>query len=228
MEAIGRFAGGIVHDIKNILTVLLLNTDLLEDDYNVEHHMDELSGIRESIEEIKKMSELLINFSHTRDQKFGVFAPVGEIQSLQRWIRNILGRYNILEITSSIDSLRIRGDIDKFRQAIINLVMNAKDAMDSVKGKKELAIGTGLSEADGFPAVVVSLKDTGVGISREHLDKVLEPFFTTKPVGQGTGLGLSLCFGIVENHGGRLEIESTPDEGTEVKVILPVKDSGKE
>jgi two-component system NtrC family sensor kinase len=76
--------------------------------------------------------------------------------------------------------------------------------------------------------VVVSVKDTGIGIPPENLNKIFEPFFSTKPVGKGTGLGLSLCFGIVEAHGGRIDIRSRVGEGTEVSVILPARESRKE
>ena len=76
--------------------------------------------------------------------------------------------------------------------------------------------------------MVVSVKDTGVGIPPENLSKVFEPFFSTKPVGKGTGLGLSLCFGIVEAHGGRIDIKSKVGKGTEIAVILPARESGKE
>ncbi len=93
--------------------------------------------------------------------------------------------------------------------------------MDPVTGPKELTIGSYLDEGNP-PSVIVSVKDTGEGIPEEILSKVLEPFFSTKPVGKGTGLGLSLCFGIVEAHGGRLEIKSRVGVGTEVKIILPV------
>ena len=102
------------------------------------------------------------------------------------------------------------------------------DAMESVNELKELTICSYTAEDGGSPSVAVSIKDTGVGIPEENLDKVLEPFFSTKPVGKGTGLGLSLCFGIIEAHGGRLEIKSQPGRGTEVAVILPVKAPGKE
>lgn len=76
--------------------------------------------------------------------------------------------------------------------------------------------------------MAVSIKDTGIGIPKENMDKIFEPFFSTKPVGKGTGLGLSLCFGLIEAHGGRVEIESEPGKGTEVKVILPIRESVKE
>jgi len=91
-----------------------------------------------------------------------------------------------------------------------------------VPGTKELTIHSYLSDEDESPSVVVSVKDTGEGIPEVLLGKVLEPFFSTKPVGRGTGLGLSFCFGIVEAHGGRLKIKSQVGIGTEVNIILPV------
>ena len=94
--------------------------------------------------------------------------------------------------------------------------------METVSGPKELTIHSYLSDEDESPTVVVSVKDTGEGIPEEILSKVLEPFFSTKQVGRGTGLGLSLCFGIVEAHGGRLGITSQVGVGTEVKILLPL------
>jgi signal transduction histidine kinase len=98
--------------------------------------------------------------------------------------------------------------------------------MDTAEGRKELTIRSYKNE--GTSQVAVSVTDTGAGISEENLSKVFEPFFSTKPVGKGTGLGLSLCFGIIEAHGGRIEIKSKPGKGTEVVVYLPVKGPRKE
>jgi two-component system NtrC family sensor kinase len=100
--------------------------------------------------------------------------------------------------------------------------------MDNVEGIKELTISSYLVDDEESPSIAVSVKDTGIGIPKEDLDKVFEPFFSTKPVGKGTGLGLSLCYGIIETHGGRLEISSQPGKGTEIRVILPLSRSGKE
>jgi two-component system NtrC family sensor kinase len=100
--------------------------------------------------------------------------------------------------------------------------------MDEVTGPKELIIDSHIAKDEGNPRVAVSVKDSGEGIPKENLDKVLEPFFSTKPVGKGTGLGLSLCFGIIEAHGGRIEIKSQPGKGTEVVILLPMIQSEKE
>jgi two-component system NtrC family sensor kinase len=122
----------------------------------------------------------------------------------------------------SKDLPKVMGDSNQLEQVFLNLISNARDAMEAIEGPKELTIRSLFTEDLGSPSVLVSIKDSGVGIPEENLDKVFEPFFTTKTVGRGTGLGLSLCFGIVEAHGGRIEIKSQPGKGTEVKVLLPV------
>ncbi|NTV59009.1 MAG: histidine kinase, partial [Deltaproteobacteria bacterium] len=124
---------------------------------------------------------------------------------------------------------KVMGDPNQLEQVFLNLISNARDAIDDAGGhKKELTIRSSFLEDGGSPSVVVSVKDSGTGIPAENLNKIFEPFFSTKPVGKGTGLGLSLCFGIVEAHGGRIDIKSKVGEGTEVSVILPARESGKE
>jgi two-component system NtrC family sensor kinase len=121
------------------------------------------------------------------------------------------------------------GDPNQLEQVFLNLISNARDAIDDAAGrKKELTIRSAFSDDGGSPCIVVSVKDTGIGIPLENLSKIFEPFFSTKPVGKGTGLGLSLCFGIVEAHGGRIDIKSQVGEGTEIRVILPAREQGKE
>jgi two-component system NtrC family sensor kinase len=121
------------------------------------------------------------------------------------------------------------GDPNQLEQVFLNLISNARDAIDDAAGrKKELTIRSGFLDDGGTPSVVVTVKDTGIGIPPENLTKIFEPFFSTKPVGKGTGLGLSLCFGIVEAHGGRIDIKSKVGDGTEISVILPARESGKE
>jgi two-component system NtrC family sensor kinase len=93
--------------------------------------------------------------------------------------------------------------------------------MGKVDRKRELTMSTGLILRNGWNDMEISFKDTGSGIPEENLDKIFEPFFSTKQVGKGTGLGLSICYGIIEAHGGRIEVESKLDEGTTFRVILP-------
>ncbi len=95
--------------------------------------------------------------------------------------------------------------------------------LDEKQGEKELIISSYTKNDDNEHYVVVSFEDNGTGIPEEILDKVIEPFFSTKAVGKGTGLGLSLCFGIIESHEGRIDIQSKEGEGTNVQIFIPVK-----
>jgi two-component system NtrC family sensor kinase len=116
---------------------------------------------------------------------------------------------------------KIWGDANQLEQVFLNLISNARDAMGKVDRKRELTMSTGLILRNGWNDMEISFKDTGSGIPEENLDKIFEPFFSTKQVGKGTGLGLSICYGIIEAHGGRIEVESKLDEGTTFRVILP-------
>jgi two-component system NtrC family sensor kinase len=109
----------------------------------------------------------------------------------------------------------VRVSLSELQQVFLNLINNALDAMEKKGGK--LALST--REAEGF--VVVDVADTGVGIPAANLNRIFDPFFTTKAVGKGTGLGLSICYGIIENMGGRIEVQSTVDVGTTISVYIP-------
>jgi signal transduction histidine kinase len=117
---------------------------------------------------------------------------------------------------------QIRGDANQLEQVFLNLITNAKDAMEKGDRQRELTINTAIIRHNGWNDIEVSFRDTGKGIPEENLDKIFEPFFSTKEVGRGTGLGLSICYGIIEAHGGRIEVESKIEEGTTLRVILPV------
>jgi len=120
------------------------------------------------------------------------------------------------------DLPKIRGDSTQLEQVFLNLIANAKDAMETAGRPKELTIRTALIRHYSWSDIEVSFQDTGVGIAEENREKIFEPFFSTKEVGKGTGLGLSICYGIIEAHGGRIELESRASEGTTFRVILPV------
>jgi signal transduction histidine kinase len=123
------------------------------------------------------------------------------------------------------DLPKIRGDSNHLEQVFLNLISNARDAMEKVDRKKELTIAASLLRHNGWNDVEVVVRDTGNGIPPELIDKIFEPFFSTKEVGKGTGLGLSICYGIIEAHGGRIEVESRLNEGTTFRVLLPVLSS---
>jgi two-component system NtrC family sensor kinase len=144
-----------------------------------------------------------------------------DINGLVRQTILLLGKRDAFQDIQLVESLteplpHVHGDKNQLQQVLINLSLNACEAMPN-GGTLMLAT----SGADG--RIVIEVTDTGCGIKQEHLDKVLEPFFTTKPVGKGTGLGLSVSYGIVQQHGGTLEVESQEGKGTTFKVTLPVR-----
>ena len=225
MRALGELVAGVAHELNNplmasqtILHVILNN--LHENCPNRER----FELIRKCNDRIENIVEHLREFSRQTEPQFQELDVNRPVENALMITGQQLLDHNITIVRKlSKDLPKVVGDSNQLEQVFLNLISNARDAMDLATEPKELTIFSYLTEDGGFPSVAVSVKDTGVGIPEENLDKVLEPFFTTKTVGKGTGLGLSLCFGIIEAHGGRLEIKSQPGEGTEVKVLLPVK-----
>ena len=230
MRALGELVAGVAHELNNplmasqtILHVILKN---LPDDFP---ERERLELIRRCNDRIEKIVEHLREFSRQTEPELRELDINQPMENALMITEQQLLNHNIsLEKRLSEDLPKVMGDSSQLEQVFLNLIANSRDAMDVVNGKKELTIRSYSSEDEGMPVVAVSVKDTGEGISEENLNKVLEPFFSTKPVGKGTGLGLSLCFGIVEAHDGRIEIKSQLGKGTEVTVLLPAKESGKE
>jgi PAS domain S-box-containing protein len=230
MRALGELVAGVAHELNNplmasqtILHVLLKN---LREDYP---ERDRLELIQKCNNRIERIVEHLREFSRQKGPELSELDINKPIENaLMITEQQLLSHNMLVEKRLSKDLPKVMGDSNQLEQVFLNLISNARDAMDEVTGPKELTISSYRTEDEGVPMVAVTLKDTGEGIPEENLDKILEPFFSTKPVGKGTGLGLSLCFGIIQTHGGRIEIKSQPGKGTEVTILLPGKQSGKE
>ena len=230
MRALGELVAGVAHELNNplmasqtILHVILKN---LHDDCP---NLDRLELIRKCNDRIEKIVDHLREFSRQTKTEFQEIDINQPIENALMIDGQQLIDHNISISRKLEENLpRVMGDSNQLEQVFLNLLSNAMDAMDEVTGHKELIIHSYLIDEDDIPTVAVSVKDSGIGIPKENLDKVLEPFFSTKPVGRGTGLGLSLCFSIIEAHGGRLEIKSQPGEGTDVTVYIPIHYLGKE
>ena len=230
MRALGELVAGVAHELNNPLmasqTILHVIFKNLPDDYP---ERERLEIIRKCNDRIEKIVEHLREFSRQTKPEFKEIDINQPIENALIITGQQLLNHNISIVRRlSQDLPKVIGDSNQLEQVFLNLISNARDAMDEITGPKELTILSYMREYEGSPMVVVSVQDTGEGIPEENLNKVLEPFFSTKPVGKGTGLGLSLCFGIIEAHGGRLEIESQHGNGTEVKILVPAKASGKE
>ena len=230
MRALGELVAGVAHELNNPLmasqTILHVIFKNLHDGCP---NSDRLELVRKCNDRIEKIVEHLREFSRQTEPQFEALDVNQALQDALMITGQQLLDHNIKIVRQlSKDVPKVMGDSNQLEQVFLNLISNARDAMETIEGPKELTIRSLFTEDLGSPSVLVSIKDSGVGIPEEDLDKVFEPFFTTKTVGRGTGLGLSLCFGIVEAHGGRLEIKSQPRKGTEVKVLLPVMEKGTE
>jgi two-component system NtrC family sensor kinase len=215
---------GVAHELNNPLmasqTIFYVILNNLHPDCPNRERLELIGRCNDRIE---KIVNHLREFSRQTESVFQELDINQPIENALMLTGQQLLNHNITITKKLSEGLpKIRGDSNQLEQVFLNLISNAKDALETASGLKELTIHSYLSNEVESPTVAVSLKDTGEGIPEEILNKVLEPFFTTKQVGRGTGLGLSLCFGIVEAHGGRLGITSQVGVGTEVKILLPL------
>ena len=224
LAAVGRLAAGVVHEINNPLATISACAEALESRLNegafdaspeVEDLRDYLSLIRSEAFRCKSITNGLLDFSRTRAGEYmpvninEVISSAARLVTHQRRGDNIEIRIEVMEQLSPVS-----GDEGQLKQAVIALATNGIDAMPD-GGRLTLR---GRNENDH---VLVEIGDTGVGIAPENLTKIFDPFFTTKEVGRGTGLGLAVCYGIVTEHGGRLDVQSALGTGTTFTISLP-------
>jgi PAS domain S-box-containing protein len=230
MEALGRLAGGVAHDFNNLLTAIIANAGLavLEapaDDPN----RPLLLEIREAARRGAELTRQLLAVS--RKQMLEP-RPV-DLNELLSNLRRLLGRLIEEDVDLRLDLAPglppVLADPGQVEQVVMNLAVNARDALERggaiTISTRTAEVGRGEARPPERPAgryAVVTVTDNGRGIPPEMLSHLFEPFYTTKPAGQGTGLGLSTVYGIVRQHGGFVEVESAPDRGTAFQVYLPV------
>ncbi|WP_185829260.1 hybrid sensor histidine kinase/response regulator [Sphingomonas ginkgonis] len=228
MEAVGQLTGGVAHDFNNLLTVIRGSVDLLRrPNLPEEKRHRYIDAIGETADRAAKLTSQLLAFARRQTLKPETFNLVDSIDHVANIVQTLAGSRIELEVIRPAIPLLVTADKSQFDTAIVNMAVNARDAM---KGEGRLTIRVGAvsniparrthtSVVGDFVAVVVT--DTGTGIAEADLMRVFEPFFTTKGVGQGTGLGLSQVFGFAKQSGGDVHVESTVGEGTTFTLYLP-------
>ena len=237
MESIGRLAGGIAHDFNNMLAIIINYAELAMEDLN------ETDTLQNSLTEIRKagnraavLTRQLLAFSRKQvlqPQLLDLNKIVGGMEGM---LRRLLGEDMSLAVVLAIDLGKVMADPGQIEQVLMNLAVNARDAMP--KGGK-LTIETANTECDqacaarhpevsAGPHLRLSVTDTGCGMDEHTRARLFEPFFTTKEVGKGTGLGLATAYGIVQQSGGTIHVQSEPGKGATFTVLLPRELSAKE
>jgi signal transduction histidine kinase/ActR/RegA family two-component response regulator len=231
MEAVGRFAGGVAHDFNNILTAIKSYSQLALDELN------ESSPVREDLLEIERaadraatLTRQILAFSRQQVLRPRVLDLNETIGGIENMLRRLMMTDVALETRLAADLGSVEADPGQIEQVLMNLVVNARDAMPE-GGHITIATANGdgpnsqpVLEPHGFPPgpyVVLTVSDTGEGMSRETQAKIFEPFFTTKDQGKGTGLGLSTVYGIIKQSGGYICVYSESGQGTTFKIFLP-------
>ena len=230
LEAIGRLAGGVAHDINNLLTVVLSCADLLaRSSPPRSSSQDYIAEITHASERGAALTRQLLTFSRKQPTQTRVIDLNAVVLELQTMLKRLIGEHIEL-VTSLGDRLHVRADPGQVEQVIVNLVLNARDALGDRGGKIVIATDQMLVREpmdSVVPGRYVALRvdDDGVGMTDDVKAHLFEPFFTTKPRGKGTGLGLATVYGIVKQSGGHVNARSTVGEGTSFEVLFPSVDS---
>jgi CheY-like chemotaxis protein len=229
MEAIGTLAAGIAHDFNNLLTAISGYADLAKSVLASEHPAHQYLDVVESaVRDAGGIANSLLTFSRkttTAKAPVDLRKVLGDSLKL---LRRLLPASIEVQASWSEDlPIFVDADVGQMHQVLMNLVTNARDAMPeggtlriSLTAEGPAAV-TGRDSAGRPAAALLVVEDTGVGMTRGVVAKIFDPFFTTKPRSKGTGLGMAMVHGIIERHGGRIEVDSKPGEGTRVSIHLP-------
>jgi len=230
MEAVGLLAGGVAHDFNNLLTVILGYTDLLLASYpKHDAHYNKLNHIKESATSASQLTAQLLAFSRRQILKPKVMNLNTIIQKMESMLKRIIKENVNLEIKLDNNLNNIKTDPLQMEQIIMNLTTNANDAMENggelvIETKNVFLTEKYISEHVGAKEgeyVHLSIHDTGVGIDKNVLENIFEPFYTTKEMGRGTGLGLATVYGIIKQSGGNIWVDSEPGKGSVFNIFLP-------
>ncbi|KQW78750.1 response regulator [Brevundimonas sp. Root1279] len=222
MEAVGQLTGGVAHDFNNLLTVVLGNADILlrrvEDQPRIVKH---LAAIRAAAERGQTLTRQLLAFSRRQQLNPRVVDLNALIRDFTPLMRQAVGEGVVIDLDLAAEPLYASVDPTHLETALLNLAVNARDAMEN---DGRLVIGLSEVDEEGERRASIRIADNGAGMSPEVASRVFEPFYTTKDVGRGSGLGLSQVYGFVAQSGGCVELVSAPGEGAAFTLVLPLTD----
>jgi two-component system NtrC family sensor kinase len=217
MAAIGQLAAGVMHEINNPLATISACAESLTLELG---ELEYLKFIDAEVERCKRIIDGLLDFSRKRSV---AKEPVDINTTVERTLFLLSHHARFKRVSVHRDLVAspatVLSNADQLIQVLMALLLNAVDATEKNGQSAKITVRTSVASAH----VVVEIIDNGVGIPRSEVGKLFEPFYTTKPPGRGTGLGLSICYGLVADHGGRLEVESTPGSGSTFRVVLPME-----
>lgn len=244
LAGIGRLAAGVCHEILNPLNIISGHTQALLMERTEDSFLKEdLKSIMEEIGRIEKIISGLLKFSRKGDVELKYTSINEELDSVLLIVEKDMSLGNIRIVRKYDHNLpKTLLDPDRMRQVFLNIINNARHAMpeggiltiataavykDRRKRRRDESASASIT-MEGIPFLRITFADTGMGIKKEHLDKLFDPFFTTKPEDKGTGLGLSVCYTIIEKHSGSLEVESEYGQGATFIIDLPFDQSQQE
>jgi PAS domain S-box-containing protein len=230
LEAVGRLAGGVAHDFNNILTGMLLNLEMIELDRQLpERVLQPFKDLKAMARRAAGITEQLLLFARRHSMHSEALELNGVLENVLKMISRLLGEHIAVNLHRGVPELWVQGDSGMLDQVVMNISINARDSMPDggelrfetslVEFDQVSAAGRGEARPGRFACVCVS--DTGSGIPSEVLPHIFEPFYTTKEVGKGTGLGLATVDGIIHQHKGWVTVDSEVGKGTTFRVYLP-------
>ncbi len=230
MDMVGQLAGGIAHDFNNVLSAIMMANDFLLNAHKpTDPSFQDIMQIKQNATRAATLVRQLLAFSRRQTLRPQVLDLGDALSDLTMLLRRLIGEKVKLDLIHGRDLWPVKVDVSQFEQVIVNLAVNARDAMPD-GGKLTVRTANVTTEEatqlayKGMPAaeyVRIDITDTGTGIPPEIIDKIFEPFFSTKEVGKGTGLGLSTVYGIVKQTGGFVYVDSEPGKGTSFRIFLP-------
>ncbi|WP_386681018.1 ATP-binding protein [Loktanella sp. R86503] len=230
LESIGQLTGGVAHDFNNLLAVIIGNLELLMDETDPAMHAELVNNAITAAMRGAELTKSMLSFARKARLMPVVLDLNVVVQDAQRWIGRTMPKSVVIETALSPDPWPVKADLSSLENALLNLILNARDAM---QGTGKVTITTAnvvvdaacekIQQGELVPGryVMMTVTDTGDGIAAENLTLIFEPFFTTKRYGEGSGLGLSMIVGFMKQSGGTIQVESRPYQGTTFRLYFP-------